>query len=184
VTVASQRITVAKIGGVSADVVEQRLREWSAARRTDEPDEWSSEQWPEDVRKQADDFADRLRAHALAPPVVHYVEWSDMWSGGDLFGRWLKPSDNLMPLAVYANQYEIFGYALPDGGGLSRHLAAPGPQQWEVSDWFVGRLREAVGAWQELVERAVVIVLRQVVQGSVLDEEVTASLKCLPDWLS
>jgi len=182
--VASQRITIAKIGGVSADAVLRRLREWSAARQIDEPDEWSSEQWPQDVRKQADDFADRVRANAFAPPVVHYVEWVDMWSMGDLFGRWLTPSDNLMPLAVYANQYEIFGYALPDGGSLSRRLASSGPQQREESDWFVGRLREAVGAWQELIERAVVIVLRRVVQGSISDEEVTASLKCVPDWLS
>lgn len=181
---ALQRITVAKIAGISADVVLQRLQEWSAARQVDHPSEWSSEQWPQHVRKQADDFADRLRAHALTPPVVYYVEWSDLGSMGDLFGRWLTPSDNLNPLAIYASQYEIFWYALPDGGSLSRRLASPGSQQWQESDWFVGRLREAVGAWQELTERAVVVVLRRVVGGLVLDEEITASLKCVPDWLS
>jgi hypothetical protein len=182
--VASQRITVAKIGGVAADELLQRFRAWFAARQTDDPNEWSSEQWPQGVRKQADDFADRLRAHALALPVVHFIEWADMWSSGDLFGRWLTPPKGVKPLAVYADRFELFAYELPDGGSLSQRLASLGPQQWEESNWFAGRLREALDSWHELVERAVIVVLRQVVQGSVLDEEVNASLKCVPDWLS
>jgi len=181
--VASQRITIAKIGGVSADAVLRRLREWSAVRQSDEPNEWSSEQWPQDVRRQADDFADRLRANASAPPVVHYVEWVDMWSMGDLFGHWLTPRDKLILLAVYSDQYEIFGYALPDGGRLSRRLASRGSQQWDEAEWFAERLSEAVAAWQKLIDRSVIIVLRRVVQGSITDEEVTASLKCVPEWL-
>ena len=181
---ASQRITIAKVGGVTADLIEQRLREWSAARQTDNPNLWSSEQWPQHVRRQADDFAERLRAHAFTPPVVHFVEWADTWSMGDLFGRWLTPPDGSMPLAVHADRFEIFAHALPDGGHLSQHLASSGPQQFVESDWFVGRLREAVGAWRGLVDRAVVIVLRQVVAGSVLDEEITESLMSVPDWLS
>ena len=43
---ATQRITLVKIGGKAADVVVSQLRAWSAARRTDLGDEWSSEQWP------------------------------------------------------------------------------------------------------------------------------------------
>jgi hypothetical protein len=181
---ASQRITVAKIGGIAADIVLQRIREWSAARQADNPREWSCEQWPQDVRKQADTFGDRLRAHAFIPPVVHFIEWTDMWSMGDLFGRWLSPLDGPSPLAVHADRFEIFVYALPDGGRLAQHLANAGPQQWTESDWFIARLREAVSAWQEFVEQAVIVVLREVVGGSGLDEDVMASLKRIPDWLS
>jgi hypothetical protein len=181
---ASQRITVAKIGGLAADVALQRLRAWSAARQTDNPNEWSPAQWPEEVRQHADDFADQLRAHAFAPPVVHFIEWVDMWSMGDLFGLRLTPSDGPMPLVVYADRYEIFGYNLPDGGRLAQHLATAGAQQWEEMDWFIGRLLEALDAWQKLVERAMIIVLRKVLDASVLDEEVVASLKRVPDWLS
>ena len=98
--------------------------------------------------------------------------------------RFRAPPDGPPALAIHADRFEIFAYALPDGGRLSRQLATAGPQQWTETDWFVGRLREAIGARQELAERAVVVVLRQVVQGTVLDEEVTASLKSVPDWVS
>ena len=180
---ATQRVTIAKVGGIAADTIVLRLREWSAARQTDNPNLRSSEQWPQQVRREADDFADRLRAHGFAPPVVHFVEWVDMWSMGDLFWRWLTPLDGSMPLAVHADRFEIFAYVLPDGGRLSQHLTSTGPQQWVESDWFVGRLREAVVAWEELVDRAVVVVIREVVASSALDEEITASLKSVPDWI-
>jgi hypothetical protein len=50
--------------------------------------------------------------------------------------------------------------------------------------WFIARLREAVAAWEKLVERATLVVLRYVVDASALDEEVTASLRSCPNWLS
>jgi hypothetical protein len=183
---ASQRITIAKVGGLAADVILPRFREWSAARCTDnqDPGEWSSEQWPQEVRKQADDFAERLRAHAFAPPVVHFIEWADLWSMGDLFDQWLTPPDGPTPLVVYADRFQLFGYALPDRGRLSEHLASAGPQQSPEEDCFVRCLHEAVTAWQELVERAVVVVLRQNFQASALDEEVVASLSNIPEWLT
>ncbi len=182
---ASQRVTVAKVGGVAAEIVVQRLREWSAARQPgNRPNEWSSEQWPRRAREQADELADRLRANAFGPPVIYFTEWADMWSMGDLFERWLTPPDGPMPLMVYADRYQVYGYSLPDGGRLERYLATAGPQQWPETDWFVARLREAVCSWQGFVEQAALVVLRHVVGGSALDEEVTASLRAIPDWLS
>jgi hypothetical protein len=180
---ATQRITIAKIGGASADVVLQRVREWSSARQTDNSNLWEPAQWPEGVRTEADEFAEQLRAHALAPPVVHFVEWADLWSMGDLFLRWLTPPDGPVPFSVHANQHQIFAYGLPDGGRLARHLADAGPQQWTETDWFIARLREAIVAWEKLVDRAALIVLRRVFDGSVSDEQVTASLRTVPDWL-
>lgn len=181
---ALQRITIAKLGGVGADVALERMQGWSAARRTDDPSLWSTEQWPDHVREQADDFADQLRENAFVPPVVHFVEWADMWSMGDLFSRWLTPPNGPGPLALYANRYQIFAYGLPDQRRLAQFLANAGPQQWTETDWFIGRLREAIMAWHELVERAVLVVLRYVVDGSASDEEVTASLRVNPAWLS
>lgn len=72
---ATQRVTIAKVGGMAAEVVVTRLREWASAREMVDPDEWFSDQWPSPVRVRADAFADRLRAHALTPPVIHFVEW-------------------------------------------------------------------------------------------------------------
>jgi hypothetical protein len=69
---------------------------------------------------------------------------------------------------------------------LAEHLGGAGHQQFPESDWLVGRLREAVGAWEGLVERSVLVVLRQPVGGlvSVSDEELMASLDAIPSWLS
>jgi hypothetical protein len=181
---ASQRITIAKLGGVSGDVVLRRLAEWSAARQADDPELWSPDQWPAEVRCEADDFAERLRTHGLVLPVVHFVEWADMWSMGNLFPRWLTPPDCPAPTGVHANRFEIFAYSLPDEGRLREYLASAAPQQWAETDFFVQRLREAVEAWNAFVDRAALVVLRFVVGGSALDEEVTASLQSCPAWLS
>jgi hypothetical protein len=181
---ATQRITIAKIGGAAAEVVELRLREWSAARQASDPNECTSEQWPPDLRRQADSFADQLRAHALVLPVVYFTEWADLWSMGDLYPRWLTPPSGPAPLTIHANRFEIYGYVLPDGGRLRYHLLNAGPQQWEESDWYASKLSEAVGAWQGLVDRAVLVVMREVFGGLTTDEELVASLDRVPDWLS
>ncbi len=75
---ATQRITIAKIGGIAVDVALRRLHGWADTRGTADPHEWSGDQWPANVRAQADAFAERLRANSLAPPVIHFVEWSDL----------------------------------------------------------------------------------------------------------
>jgi hypothetical protein len=182
--VASQRITVTKIGGMAAEIVMLRLHEWAAARHTDDLNEWSSEQWPLSVRSRADAFADRLRSHALDLPVVYFAERADLWSMGDVFSRLLTPPDGPAPLHIHADRFEIYGYGLPDGGRLVQYLASVGPQQSTEYDWFVRQLQEAVQAWQELVEQAALVVLREVVEGLVTDDELSDSMSLLPGWLS
>lgn len=75
---ASQRITIAKVGGMAAEVLEQRLRQWTATRGAAQADEWASDQWPLSVRAEVDHFANQLRIHGCFLPVVHFVEWSDL----------------------------------------------------------------------------------------------------------
>lgn len=180
---ASQWITIAKVGGIAADVLGQRLQRWAAAREAVELDEWESGQWPPSVRAEVDSFADQLRVRGCSLPVVYFVEWSDLWSMGDLFSRWLTPPGGSPRLIAFGDRFQVFGYALPDGGRLQRALAVD-PQQFPEYDQFVVRLREAAGAWEGLLERAILIVLREVVGGLVTDEEVLASMSVVPDWIS
>ena len=182
---ASQRVTVAKIGGASAEVVLARFREWSAARLPpDDPDYWiDAELFPADVRSQADAFAEALRANALAPPVVHFVEYSDMWSMGDVFEKWLSPPTGPKPLYVEGSRNTLYSYGLPDDGKLAKYLAKARKQQFDEDDTYIRRLREAIYAWHTLVDRAAIVVIRHVVGGLVEDEELTASLQTVPPWL-
>ncbi|WP_435009118.1 hypothetical protein P12x_000368 [Tundrisphaera lichenicola] len=180
---ASQRITIVKLGGLASEVALLHLRDWSRARQASDPEEWSADQWPPDVRKQADAFADRLRSHATDPPIIHFVEWADLWSMGDLFDRWMTPPGAAGPITVHADRFEIRGYRLPDDGRLGRHLSTPASHFAEEANQFVIRLHEAVEAWQDLVDRAALVVLREVVGGLVMDEELVSSLELVPDWL-
>jgi hypothetical protein len=175
---------VAKVGGLAAEIVIRRLRDWASARRTEDPTEWSNEQWPSSVRGRADAFADRLRSHALDLPVVHFAEWADLWSMGDLFSRLLTPPGGSAPLTIHADRFEIYGYGLPDGGRLVQHLASTCTRQVEEYNWFVRHLREAVRSREELVEKSALVVLREVVGGLVTDDELTHSLSTVPDWIS
>ena len=184
ITLATQRITVVKIGGEAADAIALEFGEWASARRTDKPNEWSSSQWPSDARDAADRFVSALRANAMVPPVIHFAEWIDLWSMFDTFRRWLTPPDGLEPGNIHTGRFEVYGYALPDGERLARYLADAGVQQWRETDRYIWNLREAVEAWEALVDRSVIVVIREAVDGSVTDEEVTASLKVIPAWIS
>jgi hypothetical protein len=177
-------VTIAKIGGAAGDFVLDRLRDWAAQRTTSDPLEWSSDQWPSHIREQADDFATRLRLHAAIPPVVHFIEWADLWSMGDIYPRSLTPPDGPEPLLIYGNNYEIYGYRLPDGGRLARHLKAARRLQSQEYTRYVNRLKDAIEDWGTLVDRSGLIILRNVVGGLVEDRDVTASLSHVPVWLS
>jgi hypothetical protein len=175
-----QRITIAKIGGVGGNIALERIRTWADARNTGNPSLWEPNQWPEEVRNNADEFCDRLREHGYALPVIHFVEFCDTWTSGYEFERWLNPKG---PIRIHANRHEIFAWPLPDED-LIAHFASAGPQQYQETDYFIARLREAVGAWQNLVQSSVLMVLRFVIDVSASDEQVTASLDRCPEWLS
>jgi hypothetical protein len=181
---ASQKITIAKIGGSAADIAFLRLQYWAASRLVNDPFEWSSDQWPSGVRAEADAFADQLRANSVYPPIVYYVEWVDLWSMGDVYIHWLTPPGAAPPIAVYADRFELYAYSLPDGGCLVRHLATSGALQFDEYEDYVGHLLRAAEAWGELVDRAILVVLREVVGGLVTNDELTASLSVVPDWLT
>lgn len=180
---ATQRITVAKIGGAASEAVALRFREWAKLRRLDKPNEVSSSQWPSDARDSADRFVSSLRANAMVPPVIHFAEWIDLWSMFDTFRRWLTPPDGAEPGYIHTGRSELYCYALPDGGRLASYLAEAGSQQWRETDRHIWHLREAVRAWETLVDRSVIVVLREAIDGSVSDEEVSTSQKVIPAWL-
>jgi len=181
---ATQRITVMKVAGVGGDWIADRLSTWASQRMTDTPDEWGSDQWPETVRQQADHLCGQLRDHPTPPPVIHFVEWIDQWSMGDVFDRWLFLRTGCPRSVVYGDRYWVYWYRLPDDGQLLSHLSKARRLQWQEEDWFVERLREAVKAWDKLVDRSLIVVLREVIDGLATDDEILESLGKMPNWLA
>lgn len=164
-------------------MVLRRFKKWVKARSPKLANEWSSGQWPKHVRKDADRFAEQLRKNGFAPSVVYFAEWADKWSMFDIFHVWFMSRHDANPLFVYGDRFEIYAYGLPDNNKFARKLARAGQQQFEETDWFIWHLRQAVAACKLLVERSVVVVLRDCVGPSEDDEDTTASLKFVPDWL-
>jgi hypothetical protein len=181
---ATQRVTIAKVGGDASDVIATKLHKWASARTSDDENFWSGDQWPAIIREEIDEFAEQIRSHSTSPPVIHFIEWVDMWSMFPDFEHWLTPPDGPVPVHICANRYTVYAYILPDGRRLERHLKGAGKQQWPESDWYIRRLRETVSAWERLVDRAVLVVLRLAFDVAVSDDEVRASLSRVPDWLS
>ncbi|HEY8503670.1 MAG TPA: hypothetical protein VIL46_03755 [Gemmataceae bacterium] len=180
----TQRLTLAKIARAAGDAVLRRVREWASARQTGNPSEWSSEQWPADVRREVDAFASRLRANGHLPPVVYFAEWADSWSMFDTFDRWLTPPGETAPLKVCGDRAKLYAYRLPDGGVLVDRLRQSGRAQWVEEKWLRRRLREAVNSWGKIAPVGVIILVREPTGPSVLDEELRASLDHVPEWIS
>ena len=101
----------------------------------------------------------------------------------DIFRQWLTPSEGSAPQYIHTNRFEVYSYPLPDRERLTGFLAEAETQQWRETDRYIWNLREAVAAWEELVDRSVIVVIREAVDGSVTDEELTASLKAVPMWI-
>lgn len=180
---ATQRISIAKVAGQAGDHLAGRLREWVQLRTTQTPTEWSPDQWPQFVRAQIDTFARLLRENSTAPPVVHFVEWIDHWSMGDLFQAWLLPCAGEQPLIVFGDKFEVYASRFPEDGCLLDRLKGNRNPQSPEANAFQARLREAIDSWEKIVDRSLIVVLREVTGGLVTDEEVVRSLSELPDWL-
>lgn len=181
---ATQRISIVKVAGMAGDHLAGRLRGWMEQRTTQTPTEWSTDQWPQFVRVQIDNFAALLRENSTAPPVVHFVEWIDLWSMGDLFQAWFSPRDGEQPLIVFGDQFEVYAYRLPDDGCLLDRLNCDHNSQFPEAQTFQTRLRDAVVAWESIIDRSLIVVLRKATGGLVTDEDVVQSLLELPDWLA
>src|SRR5438045_5884503 len=53
----------------------------------------------------------------------------------------------------------------------------------QESLWLKRRLEEATDAWDPLVPDWILVILREALDGTVLDEELLAALKKVPSWL-
>jgi hypothetical protein len=165
---ATQRITIVKTAGSAATAI-RRLFEFEL--------NVEHETEPSRVLDRVDVFAEQIRTHAHLLPMLYFAEWVDTWSMGDLVpglrneqapvaeGRRFQLSCHGLPITIKAT---TIGRSLPD-----------------ESKWLKWHIREAEKAWSHLTENldVVIVVMREVLGGTVSDEEISESLTTTPDWL-
>jgi hypothetical protein len=177
---ATQRLTIAKIAGAASGATLDLFRHWRAARLVEDSDsEWSPEQWPEDVRRQADEWALNLRQNGHKPPIVFFAEYVDSWS-------FCPPMVNIGEdslIEMFADRYELFCLQLPIDAELGGHLKQLRRKGQWPEDRLFGKLSiDAITAWRKVIDKGVVVFLREVLGASILDEEVEQSLIEVPEW--
>jgi hypothetical protein len=152
---ATQRLTVATIAGAAADAVESLLLSRRVVPRPDA----------------VDAFCEGLRVHCADAALLYFSAWVDRWLMGDLVPG---------PGAVEGIRYQLTGMSPEEA--VSR--AARCGTQFDEQQWLAARLREAASANAALVERRLVLVVREPWGASALDVEVEAAARGVPDWLA
>ena len=163
---ATQRVTVAKVAGAAAAAVADRFRGWWGSRQGDT--------FPPAVREEVDRFALAFRAHAAAPPVVYFSEWIDHWSMGDVVPALGQPGAEV----VAGDRFEACCHRLP----VTVNAPTWGGEPAQETEWLAARVREATAAWAAIAPEGVLVVLREVIGGTVTDDELVASLESVPAW--
>jgi hypothetical protein len=159
--VATQRLTIANVGGEAAREIVERFAHWSERRNNGDSDP---------LGKAIDQFAGALRANAGSPPVLYFCEWFDHWSMGDMLPG-VEFSDG--------NRFQVACLESPQVKLVAANLQTQFPEQ----RWLGTRLREALEACNKLAATSVLVILREPLGRSITDEEIVASLQPVPDWL-
>ena len=165
---ATQRLTIAKVGGRSAQLVLALFQAWQ--RRATE-DRSSSE-----ILAAIDMFVEQLRDHAHCPPILYFTDWIDQWSMGDL----VPGLGNKSAIVVAGNRFEACCHKPP----ISMRTTTIQGQEAQETRWLRSRIQEAENAWSELTQEAVIIVIREPLGALVSDEELVESLGSTPPWLA
>jgi hypothetical protein len=161
---ANQRVTVLKIVGAASTALCETVRSLRATLESAD---------------RTDLLARQLLAHRTELPVVSYVEWIDRWSMGDDVPRLLKRVGG----AVIAGR--AFEIGVCDPPEKINDLPTEG-WQFDEQVVLVRRLREVAAQWGPLASPAVLVVIREVLGASTLDEEVQAAAASadVPGWIT
>lgn len=153
--VATQRMALAKVAGQAAAVVAEKFERW----RT-EPD-------PESL----DQLCLSIREHSMALPIVYFAEWVD---------RWLMGDEVPGPDALEGKHFQLSVMTPKQAIDWADRLRTQFPEQ----KWLAYRLREAAEAWSLVVDRSVIVSIREVTGASTSDDDVREFLEHIPGWLT
>lgn len=135
-------------------------------------------------------YADSLRSNSGLPPVVFFVEYVDMWSMGDVFGRCLPRRRSPNIVNVVQDEFEVWGYRLPDAGALKRQatrlLSSRSVRETSRQEqrWFLSNIVHALDAWDKITREGALIIIREVLGALVEDSDVQQAINHVPQWIA
>lgn len=174
---ASQRVLLFTIAGDFADAVWDDIRRWSDARVAVVNDEWSPDDWPDEIKHAIDDFVSRLETSGYSPPVLYRSEHVDCWSTGDVFETALVKGHPDDCRRLFTASHEIIATRVRYSEQIIPDRDSP-----DETVWLYTHINEAVAAWSAFAENTLVLIVRTVLGASWKDEEITRSLSGMPAW--
>jgi hypothetical protein len=161
-SMATQRLTVATVGGQGGRIVSTLFSRWQGLLKA--PD------LAGDVSQAVGRFCELLRANCEILPILYFSQWIDRWLMGDMVPG---------PQAVRGDRVEVACLSATEAKAWAERCGS----QFDEHRFLAARLREAADAWQPLAGPLVVVVMREVIGPSALDQEITSSLAKVPNWL-
>lgn len=174
---ASQRVLLFSIAGAFGNHVWERLLRWGAARKPENPGEWSYEQWPAQIREEAIAVIEKLIAVGFSPPILHRSEHVDLWSMNGDFDDAMQRLKSPYVQLILSHHYELFAVKV---GGSEK--LAPRKTATPEMRLLCRRINEAVTDWNHLAAPRVIVLIRVLLGGLWTDEEVTNTLGQMPSW--
>ncbi len=179
---ASEWITIAKISGVSSNPLRTMFKVW----KTQEPD-YDRNKRNEKLEAETQGLFERIRAHALKPPVLHYQEYGDMWSFRFALLDEAFPKRD-PPIVVTSHGITAACYEMQNHHTLAKHLKKKlkSKIQYAETRYFLESIFRACESWtshKKIDKQAVILALFKVIDESIDDAEVVASMKKIPKWI-
>lgn len=183
-----QWLTIAKVGGASADLVEGRFHRWQAQRIIAPGGEksWEPSQWPAACHAEMEALVAGLHANAEHPPVLFYCRYMDLWSMfDDLRLDFLRADDKAVVYEALCPGHELYALRVLDRQHVLDLLKQERRRRSMTQERrsYVGALADAVDAWGNLTGSALIVCVRTVIGGLVEDDEVKLSLDSAAAWL-
>jgi hypothetical protein len=181
----NQIFTIAKVGGEFSNSIQSLFNRWLKQKRKIPVNDYISNPWDSQIRKEIGTFIKRFQSVSTKPPMLFYCEYVDMWSAGWSALECTSKAIDRRLMQVFAGHYEMACYPMPDGEMLRNHLKKMlrqrtfSPPELKM---FLLTLREAVEAWELVVPKSSIILIREVVGPIVHDEEMIKSLKRQWKW--
>lgn len=172
----SQKITILAVGGLLGDEIWKQAQRWSDQRTTDDPHEWSSEQWPLPAREQIDHLTESLLTEAFTPPILYWSQHIDLWSMGDIYADAMAVG-SAESIQLLTKRFEFYCRRIQGGEKVPRNV-----NEADEYRWIENHVQEAMTAWDGLVVERVMILIREVLGGSWTDGEVMDGLNQTPKW--